>query len=718
MQIGFRGAVGGHQVSPRELTSSLLCNLVCVEGIVTKCSLVQPKIVRSVHYCEAHDKWLSRVYRDNTAIDLGVVGHETSSAYPTRDPETDAPLDTEFGLCTYKDHQALVIQEMPERAPLGQLPRSVELVLDYDLVDKVKPGDRVQCMGVYRAMANSSQGSTNAIFKTKVLCNNVNVLGQDVGGITYSQQDLENIKELGARDDVLNVLTRSFASNIYGHEYIKRACILQLLGGCERKTSNKTHLRGDINVLLVGDPSTAKSQLLRFSMSVSPLAVSTTGRGSSGVGLTAAVTSDAETGEKKLEAGAMVLGDRGLVAIDEFDKMSENDRVAIHEVMEQQTVTIAKAGIHASLNARCCVLAAANPVYGQYNKDRRPQENIGLPDSLLSRFDLLFVVYDQMDERVDRKISAHVLEAHAYRRPGIDMAPEPLSSGMWDAFDASGSNGVSDEDEQATLMWEKSKRGLGGAHKRRKANDGTSAEEGLLSKPFLKKYIHYAKNRVQPVLSDEAMGFIENEYPALRAKAMETNRTLPVTARQVETLIRLATAYAKARLSQTVDEIDAIQAAELLQYALYHETGEGAAAMEQRVTSPDSVMEADDDVTQTRRNSAHQNDGNDGEGNGDDMEESNRSNGGDADSQVELSAEGSAAIAQGTERYEFFAQRVLQTLSQAEKQGEEGVQIVDVLPVINSNAAQHFSRAEADQILQDMENENQVMYDSGLIYLI
>ena len=486
---------------------------------------MQPKIVRSVHYCEAHDKWLSRVYRDNTAIDLGVVGHETSSAYPTRDPETDAPLDTEFGLCTYKDHQALVIQEIPERAPLGQLPRSVELVLDYDLVDKVKPGDRVQCMGVYRAMANSSQGSTNAIFKTKVLCNNVNVLGQDVGGITYSQQDLENTKELGARDDVPNVLTRSFASNIYGHEYIKRACILQLLGGCERKTSNKTHLRGDINVLLVGDPSTAKSQLLRFSMSVSPLAVSTTGRGSSGVGLTAAVTSDAETGEKKLEAGAMVLGDRGLVAIDEFDKMSENDRVAIHEVMEQQTVTIAKAGIHASLNARCCVLAAANPVYGQYNKDRRPQENIGLPDSLLSRFDLLFVVYDQMDERVDRKISAHVLEAHAFRRPGIDMAPEPLSSGMWDAFDASGSNGVSDEDEQATLMWEKSKRGLGGAHKRRKANDGTSAEEGLLSKPFLKKYIHYAKNRVRCCLTRRWAS--SKMHPALRAKAMETNRTLP-----------------------------------------------------------------------------------------------------------------------------------------------------------------------------------------------
>jgi len=317
--VGFEGNFGDSTVTPRTLCARHLSHMVCVEGIVTKANTVHPKLVRSVHYSEKSKQFEAREYNDFSDFSGDIKNR--NSIMPTVDKDNN-PLIQEYGLSVYKDSQVFTIQEMPEAAPLGQLPRSVDVYVDGDLVDETKPGDRVAVVGVYRADAGNQPGGTFGNFKTILVGNSIRKLRKSAFNVTPSVPDVANIEAFAANPDAFKILSRSLAPSIFGHKEVKESLALLLLGGREHVLKNGTHLRGDINILMVGDPSTAKSQLLRFVLNTAPIAVNTTGRGSSGVGLTAAVTTNTETGERQLEAGAMVLADRGVVCIDEFDKVS------------------------------------------------------------------------------------------------------------------------------------------------------------------------------------------------------------------------------------------------------------------------------------------------------------------------------------------------------------------------------------------------------------
>ncbi len=569
IHINFDGMLGTHLVSPRGLTSELTNQYVGVQGIVTRISEVRPKLVYSVHYCEETKKGNIKEYNDQMKIsessntygqplngnfEVGKVSGYMNNAIPTRDINHN-PLTLEYGFSKFKDYQTVLLQEPPERTPIGQLPRSVEVVLEGDLVDKVKPGDRIQVNGIFKCISTMST-TTSGNVRTVLIGTSTQIINNDIQQSEYTGEDLRRIKELSKNKEVFKILADSIAPGIFGHENIKKALVLQLLGGNETNLEDGTHLRGDINILMIGDPSTAKSQFLRYMLNVAPNSINTTGKGSSGVGLTAAVLFDRDTGERHLDAGAMVLGDRGIVCIDEFDKMNELDRVAIHEVMEQQTVTIAKAGIHVSLNARCSVLAAANPIYGHYQTDISASRNIGFPDSLLSRFDLCFIVLDEHNAELDRKISERVIDNHMYTLDVSKFGDESEDKVIEPEIKLN--------DNKKTVMYEKSN-----------PNSQLSKErKDILTKDFLRKYIYYAKSKITPQLSKESTEFISKSWGKLREKSISEEckgKVIPITVRTLESLIRIATAFAKARLSQKVEKQDCENALELMVDSIFHD---------------------------------------------------------------------------------------------------------------------------------------------------
>ena len=405
------------------------------------------------------------------------------------------------------DWQKIIVQERPEETPSGQLPRSVEVVLTDDLVDSVKPGDRVIVDGILELNLYERGRGKLPVFSKVIKANYVESMQKDFAEVEITPEDEREIRRLAMEPDIRDRIIASIAPSIYGLEDIKEAIACLLFGGVPKELPDGTRIRGDIHVLLIGDPGTAKSQLLKYVARIAPRAVYTTGKGSTAAGLTAAVVRDGLTGEFYLEAGALVLADMGVAVIDEIDKMDAKDRVAMHEAMEQQTVSIAKAGILATLNARASVLAAANPAFGRYLPNRTVVENVDLPVTLLSRFDLIFIIRDEPNVERDRSIADHVAKLHSGELP--------------------------------------------------------QSFRNIIKMDLLRKYIAYARKYVKPVLTKEAKDKIVEFYTQMRARSLQEGSPVAITARQLEALIRLTEAEAKMRLSSVATAEDAERAIRL-----------------------------------------------------------------------------------------------------------------------------------------------------------
>merc|ERR1712079_341264 len=336
--------------------------------------------------------------------------------------QSQGPFEINQEQTLYNNYQRVTIQESPGRVKAGRLPRSKDAILTGDLCDICKPGDEIELTGVYSNSYDSSLNVSNGfpIFATVIMANHIAKMDEKGATDMMTDDDIKAITQLSKDERIGERIIASIAPSVYGHEDIKRALALSLFGGVSKNPQEKHKVRGDINVLLCGDPGTAKSQFLKYVQNLAPRSVFSTGQGASAVGLTAYVQRSQMTKEWTLEAGALVLADKGVCLIDEFDKMNDSDRTSIHEAMEQQTISISKAGIVTQLQARCSVIAAANPIGGRYDPSMTFSENVDLTEPILSRFDILCVVRDTVDAACDEHLARFVVGSHMRSHPLAD----------------------------------------------------------------------------------------------------------------------------------------------------------------------------------------------------------------------------------------------------------------------------------------------------------
>ncbi|RLN93278.1 hypothetical protein BBJ28_00012583 [Nothophytophthora sp. Chile5] len=407
----------------REVKAAKVGTLVRIKGMVTRVSTVKPLLTVATYTCEA---CAYEVYQEVNARQFNPLSQCPSERCETNRQGGRLLLQTKAS--KFDKYQEVKFQELPDQVPMGHIPRALTVYLRGELTRSCEPGALITICGVFLPLPYSAQRQMQMGLVTETYLEATDVVNHKKRySAMESSEEMESavLRLQEGPGNVYEVLSQSLAPEIYGHEDVKKALLLLLIGGVSKRMDEGMKLRGDLNVLLMGDPGVAKSQLLKHIASVAPRGVYTTGKGSSGVGLTAAVVRDATTKEMTLEGGALVLADMGICCIDEFDKMEEGDRTAIHEVMEQQTVSIAKAGITTTLNARSSVLAAANPIFGRYNKKLSASQNINLPNALLSRFDLLFLLLDVANYEKDEALARHVTYVHRFSR-NPEMSFEPV----------------------------------------------------------------------------------------------------------------------------------------------------------------------------------------------------------------------------------------------------------------------------------------------------
>jgi replicative DNA helicase Mcm len=489
----------------RDINAEVIDKLIGVSGMVVRSSEVKP-LAKKIGY---------RCQNCNTITEAQLKGLVLRKPLKCINcSEKELEMDPENSI--FSDFQMVRLQELPEDLPAGQLPHYVEVTVMGDLVDQCRPGDRIMLTGIVRIEQDQiSPQVKTSLFRLRMEGNNIEYLGGRAGTkemrtierIAISTEDEKQILAIASKPDAYDKLIASFAPHVYGHEVIKEAILLLIVGSVTKKLEDGSTRRGDLNVFLVGDPGTAKSEMLKFAAKIAPRGLYTSGRGTTAAGLTAAVIRD-KSGIMMLEAGAVVLGDQGLVCIDEFDKIKPEDRSALHEVMEQQTCSVAKGGIVATLNARTSILSAANPLYGKYDPFKNITENVNLPVPLLTRFDIIYVVRDTPEKEKDSRVASHILELH---------------------------------------------------------RDSGRAAHPAIDIDLFCKYLAFSK-QIEPRLTIEAIDIIRNYY--MKMRNVDSEGMITVTPRQLEGLIRLSTARARLLLKDKVEADDAERAIYLVQRML------------------------------------------------------------------------------------------------------------------------------------------------------